>query len=88
MTGGDGPPPDIPRARRRRRAPGGLRLRRPGTPAPLPLGTGVAAQPLQGTGAVEKTDGRLGGATTARPAGGLEELSPGGRLDVSPRAAR
>ena len=58
----------------------------PGTPAPLPLGTGVAAQPLQGTGAVEKTDGRLGGATMEHPAGGLRELSPGGRLDVTPRA--
>jgi uncharacterized protein YkwD len=58
----------------------------PGAPAPLPLGTGAAAQPLGSTGAVEKTDGRLGGATTAHPGGGLEELSPGGRLDVSPRA--
>ena len=58
----------------------------PGAPAPLPLATGAVAQPLEGAGAVEKTDGRLGGATTARPAGGLEELSPGGRLDLSPRA--
>jgi uncharacterized protein YkwD len=57
----------------------------PGVPAPLPLGNGAGAQ-LHGAGVVEKTDGRLGGATTVRPAGGLEELSPGGRLDVSPRA--
>jgi len=57
----------------------------PAAPAPLPLGTGAAAQPLGNTGAVEKTDGRLGGATTLHPDGGLEELSPGGRLDVSPR---
>jgi uncharacterized protein YkwD len=57
----------------------------PAAPAPLPLGPGAGA-PLQGGGAVEKTDGRLGGATTAHPAGGLEELSPGGRLDVTPRA--
>ena len=54
-------------------------------PAPLPLGTG-AATPAQGAGTVEKTDGRLGGATTEHPAGGLRELSPGGRLDVTPRA--
>jgi len=52
-------------------------------PAPLPLGTG-AATPAQGAGTVEKTDGRLGGATMEHPAGGLRELSPGGRLDVTP----
>src|SRR5687767_2776553 len=58
----------------------------PGAPAPLPLGTGAGAQPLHGARTVETTDGRLGGATTVHPAGGLEELSAGGRLDVSPRA--
>ena len=58
----------------------------PGAPAPLPLGPGAAARPLEGARDVEKTDGRLGGATTARPSGGLEELSAGGRLDVRPRA--
>ena len=58
----------------------------PGAPAPLPFGTGAAARPLETARAVEKTDGRLGGATTARPSGGLEELSAGGRLDVRPRA--
>ena len=57
----------------------------PAAPAPLPLGPGAGAS-LQGAGTVEKTDGRLGGATTEHPAGGLRELSPGGRLDVTPRA--
>jgi uncharacterized protein YkwD len=58
----------------------------PVAPAPLPLGPGAPVQPLTGVRPVEKTDGRLGAATTARPAGGLEELSPGGRPDVRPRA--
>ena len=57
-----------------------------GAPAPLPLGSGPAAQPLTGAAPVETTDGRLGGATTARPAVGVEELSAGGRPDVRERA--
>ena len=58
----------------------------PGAPAPLRLGSGSAVQPVTGAAPVERTDGRLGAATTARPAGGLEELSAGGRPDVRPRA--
>jgi uncharacterized protein YkwD len=57
----------------------------PGAPAPLRLGSGPAVQPVTGAAPVETTDGRLGAATTARPAGGLEELSAGGRPDVRPR---
>ena len=54
-------------------------------PAPLPLGSGPV-QPVTAPAPVEKTDGRLGAATTARPAGGVDELAPGGRPDVRPRA--
>jgi uncharacterized protein YkwD len=36
--------------------------------------------------ALETTDGRIGGATTARPGAGVEELSRGGRPDVRARA--
>ncbi len=53
------------------------------TAAPaLPLGTGTALQPVVGARAVETTDGRLGGATTARPGAGIEKLSNGGRPDL------
>src|SRR5829696_6997535 len=55
-------------------------------PATLPLGPATAVEPLTGAKAVEKTDGRLGGATTMGPSGELHELSAGGRLDVRPRA--
>ena len=58
----------------------------PAAPAPLPLGPATAVEPLTGAKAVEKTDGRLGGATTVGPSGELHELSAGGRLDVRPRA--
>ena len=58
----------------------------PAAPAPLPLGPATAVEPLTGAKAVEKTDGRLGGATTVGPSGELHELSAGGRLDVRPGA--
>jgi uncharacterized protein YkwD len=51
-------------------------------PVPLPLGPGATLQPVTGARAVETTDGRLGGATTARPGARIEELSRGGRPDV------
>ncbi len=57
-----------------------------GTPAPLPLGPGTALQTVAGARAIEKTDGRLGGATTARPGAGIAELSQGGRPDVREHA--
>ena len=59
----------------------------PGAPAPLPLGTGAAARPLETARGVETTDGRLGGATTARPSGGLRgALRRAAGSDVRPRA--
>jgi uncharacterized protein YkwD len=41
--------------------------------------------PLAGPATVELTDGRLGGATEARPGSPLRELSPGGRFDLRDR---
>jgi uncharacterized protein YkwD len=41
--------------------------------------------PLAGPATVELTDGRLGGATEARPGSPLRELSPGGRFDLRER---
>jgi uncharacterized protein YkwD len=41
--------------------------------------------PLAGPATVELTDGRLGGATDARPGSPLRELSPGGRFDLRER---
>jgi uncharacterized protein YkwD len=41
--------------------------------------------PLAGSATVELTDGRLGGATEARPGSPLRELSPGGRFDLRER---
>jgi uncharacterized protein YkwD len=44
-----------------------------------------APAPLAGAATVELTDGRLGGATEARPGSPLRELSPGGRFDLRER---
>ena len=52
----------------------------------LPLGPGATLKPVTGAGAVETTDGRLGGATTAHPGSGIQELSRGGRPDVRTHA--
>ena len=58
----------------------------PGAPVRCRSAPARRCSPLPGARAAEKTDGRLGGATTARPGAGIEELSRGGRPDVRRRA--